>query len=99
MQFGLFGINMGIASDPAVSVRVAQAAEAAGFESLWTGEQVVLPDPQAPPSPLPPHHPMLDPGVAPAFLAGQTRTVKLGTGIIILPQRNPLGAGQGAGQP
>ena len=90
MKFGLFGINMGIASDPAASVRVAQAAEVAGFESIWTGEHVVLPDPQAPPSPLPPHYPMLDPTVALAFLAGQTRTIKLGTGIIILPQRNPL---------
>ena len=90
MKFGLFGINMGIASNPDVAVRVAQAAEAAGFESVWTGEHVVLPDPQAPPSPLPPHHPMLDPSVALAFIAGQTQTVRLGTGIIILPQRNPL---------
>ncbi len=90
MKFGLFGINMGIASNPDAAVRVAQAAEAAGFESVWTGEHVVLPDPQAPPSPLPPHHPMLDPSVALAFIAGQTQTVRLGTGIIILPQRNPL---------
>lgn len=90
MKFGLFGINMGIGSNPEISVRVAQAAEAAGFESTWTGEHVVLPDPQVPPSPLPPQHPMLDPAVALAFIAGQTKTIRLGTGIIILPQRNPL---------
>ena len=90
MKFGLFGINMGIGSNPEISVRVAQAAETAGFESTWTGEHVVLPDPQAPPSPLPPRHPILDPTVALAFIAGQTKTIKLGTGIIILPQRNPL---------
>ena len=56
MQFGLFGINMGIASDPAVSVRVAQAAEAAGFESLWTGQAGGLARPPGPalPAPAPP---------------------------------------------
>jgi probable F420-dependent oxidoreductase len=90
MKFGLFGINMSICSNPDVAARVARAAEAAGFESLWTGEHVVLPDPQVPPSPLPPHSPLLDPAVALAFIAAHTKTIKLGTGIIILPQRNPL---------
>jgi probable F420-dependent oxidoreductase len=69
---------------------VAQAAEAAGFESLWAGEHIVLPEPQVPPSPLPATFPLLDPTVAFAFIAGQTKTIRLGTGIIILPQRNPL---------
>ncbi|HEV8716636.1 MAG TPA: LLM class F420-dependent oxidoreductase [Candidatus Binatia bacterium] len=90
MKFGLFGINMGVCSTPDVAARVAQAAEAAGFESVWTGEHVVLPDPQVPPSPLPPHASLLDPVVALAFVAAHTKKVKLGTGIIILPQRNPL---------
>jgi len=55
MKFGLFGINMGPCSDPVTAVRVAQAAEAAGFESVWTGEHIVLPDPdpQVPASPVP----------------------------------------------
>jgi probable F420-dependent oxidoreductase len=90
MKFGLFGINMNVCSNPETAARVAQAAESAGFESVWTGEHVVLPDPQAPPSPLPPLSPLLDPAVALAFIAARTKTVKLGTGIIILPQRNPL---------
>ena len=90
MKLGLFGINFGACSDPEVAARVARAAEAAGFESVWTGEHVVLPDPQKPPSPVPPQTPMLDPAAALAFLAGQTRRVRLATGIIILPQRNPL---------
>lgn len=90
MKFGFFGINMNVCSNPEAAARVAQAAEAAGFESVWTGEHVVLPDPQAPPSPLPPLYPLLDPAVALAFIAAHTKTVKLGTGIIILPQRNPL---------
>jgi probable F420-dependent oxidoreductase len=90
MKLGLFGINMNVCSDPTVAARVAKAAEAAGFESVWTGEHVVLPDPQVAPSPLPPQYPLLDPAVALAFIAAHTTKVKLGTGIIILPQRNPL---------
>ena len=90
MKFGLFGINVGPCAQPETAVRVAQAAEAAGFDSVWTGEHVVLPDPQVPPSPSPPETPMLDPSVALAFLAGQTTRLQLGTGIIILPQRNPV---------
>lgn len=90
MKFGLFGINFGPCANPEVAARVAQAAEAAGFDSVWTGEHVVLPDPQAPPSPAPPETQMLDPAAALAFLAGCTKTLRLATGIIILPQRNPL---------
>jgi probable F420-dependent oxidoreductase len=90
MKLGLFGINTGPCADPETAARVAQAAEAAGFESVWTGEHVVLPDPQVPPSPAPPELPMLDPAVSLAFLAAGTRRLRLGTGIIILPQRNPL---------
>jgi probable F420-dependent oxidoreductase len=90
MKFGLFGINFGACADAQVALRVAQAAEQQGLESLWTGEHVVLPDPQAPPSPSPPETPFLDPAVALAYVAAGTSTIRLGTGIIILPQRNPL---------
>ena len=90
MKFGLFGINMGPCSRPETMARVAEAAEGAGFDSVWTGEHVVLPDPRVPPSPLPPDYPMLDPAVALAFVAARTKKLLLGTGIIILPQRNPL---------
>jgi probable F420-dependent oxidoreductase len=90
MKFGLHGINTGVCSDPDASARVARAAEAAGFDSVWTAEHVVLPDPQAPPSPAPPHTKLLDPAVALAYLAAQTSTIRLATGVIILPQRNPV---------
>jgi probable F420-dependent oxidoreductase len=90
VHFALFGINFGPCADPATARRVAIAAEQAGLESLWTGEHVVLPDPQVPPSPSPPEVPFLDPAVSLAFVAAATTTIRLGTGIIILPQRNPL---------
>lgn len=90
MKLAYFGINFGACADPEIAARVAQAAEAAGLESLWTGEHVVLPDPQVPPSPSAPEVPFLDPAVALAWIAAATKRIRLGTGIIILPQRNPV---------
>jgi probable F420-dependent oxidoreductase len=90
MKFGLFHINQGACLDPTVLTRIARQAEAAGLESLWAGEHVVLPDPRVPPSPMEPTDPILDPVIALTFAAAVTRTLRLGTGVIILPQRNPL---------
>ncbi len=90
MKFGLFGINMGACAKPKTAAAVARAAEEAGFDSLWTGEHVVLPAPRQPPSPLPPETPIIDPAIALAYIAAHTQSIRLGTGIIILPQRNPL---------
>jgi alkanesulfonate monooxygenase SsuD/methylene tetrahydromethanopterin reductase-like flavin-dependent oxidoreductase (luciferase family) len=73
-----------------VAERLARRAEEAGLESLWVGEHVVLPDPRVAPSPMEPTDPILDPLISLTFLAAVTRTIRLGTGIIILPQRNPL---------
>jgi len=90
MKLGFYGINMGACVDPEVAVAVAKAAEEAGFDSVWTAEHVVLPDPQVAASPIPPQTPLLDPAVALAHVAAETRTIRLATGIIILPQRNPV---------
>jgi probable F420-dependent oxidoreductase len=90
MKFGLFAINNGPCANPKTAAAVARAAEQVGFESVWTGEHVVVPDPRVPPSPVAPDYPMLDPVVALSFVAAHTTKIRLGTGIIILPQRNPL---------
>jgi probable F420-dependent oxidoreductase len=90
MKLGLFGINMGTLANPEATVRAAKLAEAAGYESVWVGEHVVLPEPRTPESPLASRHPMLDPLATLAHLAAMTSKVRLGTGIIILPQRNPV---------
>jgi probable F420-dependent oxidoreductase len=81
---------MGAAGDVDAMVRIVRAADAAGLESVWTAEHTVLPDPQAPPSPSHPRTPFLDPLVALGHVAAHTTRVLLGTGIIILPQRNPV---------
>jgi len=90
LALGLFSMTTGPCTHPEGAARVARAAEAAGFDSLWGGEHVVLPDPRVPPSPLDPEDRIMDPVVTLAFLAAHTRRIRLGTGIIILPQRNPL---------
>jgi alkanesulfonate monooxygenase SsuD/methylene tetrahydromethanopterin reductase-like flavin-dependent oxidoreductase (luciferase family) len=69
---------------------VAECAEAVGIESIWVSEHLVNADPREPPSPMDPEDPILDPVTSLAFLAGVTTTVRLGTGVIVLPLRNPL---------
>lgn len=90
MKLGLYGINIGACADPATAIRVAVAAEAAGFESVWTAEHVVLPDPQPPESPIPASDPFIHPAVALACIAARTQSIRLGTGVIILPQHNAV---------
>jgi probable F420-dependent oxidoreductase len=89
MHLGVFDINSGPCSTREGVERIGMLAEELGYESVWVGEHVLVPSPQVPPSPLAPTHAILDPLVGLTFVAAITRRVKLGTGIIILPQRNP----------
>ena len=90
MQLGVFGMNAGVPLAPADTLRLARLCEELGYDSWWAGEHIVLPDPRVPPSPMRPTDPILDPLVHLAFVAAATERLQLGTGIIILPQRNPL---------
>jgi probable F420-dependent oxidoreductase len=99
MKFGLRYANLGRYVAGPAAVELAQAAEAAGFDSIWTVEHVVVP--QAYQSRYPysadgrmgsglEDFPIPDPLVWLAYVASATRTLKLGTAILILPQRNPV---------
>jgi probable F420-dependent oxidoreductase len=90
MRFGWFGFGSGALADAAGVGEVAVAAEDLGFESLWVGEHPVLIDPHEPPSPLPARSEMLDPIPVLAYAAARTERIRLGTGILILPLRNPV---------
>jgi probable F420-dependent oxidoreductase len=90
MKIGIFGINTGMFSTRDAVKQIAQMAEEAGYESLWTGEHVVVLDPQAAPSPIPPETRMVDTIATLAFAAAVTERIKLGSGIILLAQRNPV---------
>ena len=87
---GLFAINSHACAEPEAAARVAALAERLGYDSLWAGEHVVVPSPRVEPSPMDPDEPMLDPLVALAHVAAHTERILLGTGVIILPQRNPV---------
>ena len=94
MKFGLpfFGIS------PRYYGEVAQAAEQAGFESVWIPEHLVLPV-DIPPTylysesgfpPITADTPMYDPWVVLAAVSGVTSTIRLATNVFILPLRHPI---------
>jgi probable F420-dependent oxidoreductase len=90
MKIGIFGFNMRAFAEPGLMARVLRTADTTGYESVWAGEHVILIDPQEPPSPAPPETPMLDPVAALAFAAAHTERVKLGSGVLLIPQRNAV---------
>lgn len=90
MKFGLHSVNLHTCSYPEAAGRLARAAEAAGFESLWVADHVVLPDPPVAGRPMAPDMRLLDPIVSLTFLAAHTSRIKLATGVIILPQRQAV---------
>src|SRR5262247_1795249 len=90
MKFGVHSVNLHTCSYPDAAARFGRAAEAAGFESLWVADHVVLPDPPLAGRPMAPDMRLLDPIVGLTFLAAHTQRIRLGTGVIILPQRQAL---------
>ncbi len=98
MKFGLMYADAGPFAFPELLTHLAQTAERVGVESLWTVEHVVIPlgyastypyDPSGK-IPAPEQLPIPDPFVALAYAAAVTKTIRLATGIVILPQRHPL---------
>ena len=98
MKFGLMFANTGPFATAGGVVELARAAEAADFESLWTVEHVIWPEqynstyPYAPDGKMPGDSsaPIPDPLIWLSFAAAHTSTIRLATGILILPERNPL---------
>ena len=90
MRIGICSANSGPYVTAARLRSLAALAEATGVESIWVSEHLVLTDPRRPPSPMEPDEPILDPVTALAFLAGLTTSIRLGTGVLVLPLRNPV---------
>ena len=98
MKYGVLYANTGAAADAEAVVALAQTSEEAGFESLWTVEHVVVPAgyrsayPYSPDGRMPGTQdaPIPDPLVWLAYVAARTTRINLATGILILPQRNPV---------
>lgn len=97
MKFGLVPINVGVKSVDQI-VGLAQLAEAAGMESVWTFEHVMVPVNYGSKYPYSadgkmgarPDTNFVDPLVALATVAAHTKTLRLGTGVNIVSQANPL---------
>ena len=98
MKFGLMYANAGPFAYPEMLAHLATTAERVGVESVWTVEHVVIPvgyestypyDPSGK-IPVPDQLPIPDPFVALGYVAAMTKTLRLATGIVILPQRHPL---------
>jgi len=98
MKFALTAIGTGSAAHPDNLALLAQKGEELGFESLWCPEHLAVPlaiesrYPYADDGrfPGPATVALHDPLVALAYVAGCTQRIKLGTGIFVLPLRNPL---------
>src|SRR5205809_2057563 len=90
MKFGLHSVNLHTCAYPDAGARFARAAEAAGFESLWVADHVVLPDPPVAGRPMAPDMRLLEPIVALTFLAAHTKRIRLATGVVLLPQRQAV---------
>lgn len=97
MKFGLAFANTGPFVEPAAAAAMGQAAEAAGIDSVWTVEHVIVPKeyesayPYSANGKMPGTHeaPIPDPLIWLTWIGAATTTLKLATGIVILPQRNP----------
>ena len=90
MKFGLHSVNLHSCASPEAGARFARAAEAAGFDSLWVADHVVLPDPPVAGRPMAPDMRLLEAIVSLTFLAAHTSRIRLATGVIILPQRQAV---------
>ncbi len=97
MKYGLAFANTGPFVNPAAAADLGRAAEAAGIDSLWTVEHVIVPKeyestyPYSANGKMPGSHeaPIPDPLIWLTWVGAATTTLKLATGIVILPQRNP----------
>jgi probable F420-dependent oxidoreductase len=94
MKIGIFVFATSTTLDPAI---LAKHAEDLGFESFWVPEHPIIPVNTTSPyrgSPdgvIPDAYTrILDPFVALARASAVTSTIKLGTGICLVPERNPL---------
>ncbi len=99
MEVGLFSIGMGRTAHPEIIAQIARKADDVGFAILWAPEHVVLFEDEAYRSRYPYNDTgriaaqqadFLDPFTALTFAAAHSQRIKLGTGICLVPERNPL---------
>src|SRR6185295_7010233 len=98
MRLGLHALGIGAGADRAVIDAVALAAEGSGFATLWSGEHVVMVDRSASRYPysddgqiaVPSTADWIDPLIGLSFAAAATSSIGLATGVLLLPEHNPV---------
>ena len=85
MIFGLNLPNYGSLGNRGSMIAIAQTAEELGYSSLWTSDHILIPANR--PEPF---GNVLETFTTLSYLAACTETIQLGTGILVLPQRDPL---------
>jgi probable F420-dependent oxidoreductase len=98
MRLGLHALGIGAGADRAVIDAVAAAADRAGFATLWMGEHVVMVDDSASRYPysddgkiaVPAPADWIDPMIGLSFAAAASSSIGIGTGVLLLPEHNPL---------
>jgi probable F420-dependent oxidoreductase len=98
VRLGLHALGIGNGADRAVIDAVASAADGCGFATLWAGEHVVMVDQSASRYPyaddgviaVPAEADWLDPMIALAFAAAASSRIGVATGVLLLPEHNPV---------
>jgi probable F420-dependent oxidoreductase len=90
LKLAVFGLHRGSSADADTLVRRARRADEIGLESLWIGDHVALPSTSEATGGDAADQPRLEAIVALTFMAALTRRVRLGVGVIVLPQRQPV---------
>jgi probable F420-dependent oxidoreductase len=98
MKFGIMFANTGHFATAEGAAAIAVATEEAGLESIWSVEHVVIPHgyqsqyPYNESGKIPGGEDpdITDPLIWLAYAAALTKRVRLATGILIVPQRNPV---------
>lgn len=98
MQLGLHALGIGAGADRAVIDAVASTADGCGFATLWAGEHVVMVDRSTSRYPysedgriaVAAQADWLDPMVTLSFAAAASSRVRIATGVLLLPEHNPV---------
>ncbi|EID80348.1 MULTISPECIES: LLM class F420-dependent oxidoreductase [Rhodococcus] len=98
MRLGLHALGIGTGARRAVIDSVAVGAENNGFATLWAGEHVVMVDRSESRYPyaddgriaVPAVADWLDPMIGLSFAAAATHTIGVATGVLLLPEHNPV---------
>lgn len=85
MRFGVCVPNYGVTGTTATVKAVALEAESLGYDSVWCTDHILMPKNSGTP-----YEEILESMTTLAFLASETRRVRLAVSSLVMPLRNPI---------